>query len=185
MTDRTCLTAECSNKAIRRGHCIKHYRELPPLSALTIAQRLDARTDKTDTCWLWTSYKQTSGYGVMQVNGAAQVAHRVAYEVAHGRIPHGMRIDHICHTKACVRPDHLRPVTDKQNRENFAGLNASNTSGYRGVVWRKQQGKWLVQVIHHRRNYYGGMYLDIEDANAAAIALRNHLHTHNDLDRVA
>jgi hypothetical protein len=76
-------------------------------------------------------------------------------------------------------------VTTKQNSENFGGLKASNTSGYRGVVWHGPQRKWRVQVGHNGRLHYGGLYANIEDANAAAIALRNKLHTHNDLDRIA
>lgn len=189
MDDRTCATDGCNTVVFRRGYCQRHYRKLLAeqpsgyRKMSTLAEKVEARTNKTPTCWLWTGYKQTSGYGVLCVNKVSTVAHRLAYELAYGSIPEGMLIDHTCHTKACVRPDHLRPVTDKQNRENFAGLNASNTSGYRGVVWRKKQGKWLVQVVHNRRHYYGGMYSDIEEANAAAIALRKKLHTHNDLDR--
>jgi hypothetical protein len=105
--------------------------------------------------------------------------------MANGTIPDGLRIDHICHTPRCVRPDHLRPVTIKQNAENFSGLNASNTSGYRGVYWHAQFGKWCVQVTNNGRRYAGGLYANVEDANAAAVALRNRLHTHNELDRVA
>jgi hypothetical protein len=96
-----------------------------------------------------------------------------------------MRVDHICHVPSCIKPDHLRLVTIKQNAENFGGLKVTNNSGYRGVHWHSQTGKWNVQVTHNGRRYAGGLHSDIEEANAAAIALRNLLHTHNDLDRVA
>lgn len=67
----------------------------------------------------------------------------------------------------------------------FGGLHRSNTSGYRGVDWHKQLGKWRVRVGHNGRYYSGGLFTDVEEANAAAIELRKKLYTHNDLDRVA
>ena len=137
MSDRTCLMPECSTRAFRRGHCAKHYRKLPRLKAPTTAEKMEARTNKTPTCWLWTSYKQTSGYGVLQVNGAAKVAHRVAYELAYGAIPDGMSIDHVCHVKHCVRPEHLRAVTPKQNSENFGEL-GERTDNHRTTAYKKR-----------------------------------------------
>lgn len=191
MDDRTCTTPGCTAAQFRRGHCQRHYRKL--LAGLpaghrrgsTLAEKINARTNKTPTCWLWMGYKQTSGYGMLCVNKVSKVAHRIAYELAYGSIPEGMSIDHICHVKHCVRPEHLRVVTPKQNSENFGGLDVSNTSGYRGVDWHKQLGKWRVRVGHNGHYYSGGQYSDIEEANAAAIALRKKLHTHNDLDRAA
>jgi hypothetical protein len=158
----------------------RRYRELAPQG------KLDTFTAKTDGCWNWFGPISPSvGYGTVTINGKRQYAHRVAYQVANGSIPEGMRIDHKCHNRLCVNPKHLRPVTIKQNAENFGGLVSTNNSGYRGVYWHRQMSKWNVQVTHNGRRYAGGLHSDIEDANAAAIALRNQLHTHNDLDRVA
>ncbi len=151
--------------------------------ALPLSEKLDSLTLKTESCWLWTGALASTGYGTLRANGAIRYAHRLSYEAANGPIPSGMRIDHICHTPNCVRAEHLRVVTIKQNAENFGGLPASNKSGYRGVYWHAQAGKWCVQVTHNGRRYAGGVHANIEDANMAAIALRNQLHTHNDLDR--
>jgi hypothetical protein len=41
----------------------------------------------------------------------------------------------------------------------------------------------LVTVNHNRRAHYGGRFTNLEEAEAAAIALRNKLFTHNDMDR--
>ncbi len=43
------------------------------------------------------------------------LAHRVSYELHKGPIPDGLFIDHICRTRCCVNPNHLRAVTHAQN----------------------------------------------------------------------
>lgn len=70
---------------------------------------------KTDTCWLWTSYINSRGYGYVPKNGTSRAAHRIAYELVIGPIPKGLEIDHLCRVRRCVRPDHLEAVTTKEN----------------------------------------------------------------------
>jgi hypothetical protein len=43
------------------------------------------------------------------------VAHRYAYEWLIGPIPIGLDLDHLCRTRECVNPNHLEPVTRKEN----------------------------------------------------------------------
>jgi len=101
-----------------------------------------------------------------------------------GEIPEGILIDHICHNISCVNPEHLRLATNKQNMENLSGPQRNNTSGVLGVYWHSS-GMWNVQVGHNRRRYSGGLFRDIAEAEAAAIALRTKLFTHNHIDRIA
>lgn len=191
MNNRTCAAPGCDRKHYCKGYCTKHYgrflyrgdgtvedRKVP-----TVSEDMEAKTDNTGACWIWKGAIATTGYGQISVDGVRKYAHRVAYELANGLIPEGMRIDHICHTPACVRPDHLRVVTIKQNAENYTGLLPTNTSGVRGVYRQAKTDRWQVQVTHNGQRYSGGGYRDLRDAEAAAIALRNQLHTHNDLDR--
>ena len=165
---------------------MKNLTRTQAWKALPLQDKMDSLTTKTGTCWNWEGPANLSnGYGTVTIDGTREYAHRVAYEMAHGPIPKGMRVDHKCHHPLCVNPEHLRVVTIKQNAENYGGLNVTNSSGYRGVYWHAQSSKWNVQVTHNGRRYAGGLHSSIEDANAAAITLRNQLHTHNDLDRVA
>lgn len=66
-------------------------------------------------CWLWQGVLDDYGYGRFWLHGKEFQAHRVLYEVAHGPIPKGLVIDHICRVKHCVNPDHLEAVTQKEN----------------------------------------------------------------------
>ncbi|MFF1336357.1 HNH endonuclease signature motif containing protein [Streptomyces sp. NPDC058290] len=54
------------------------------------------------------------------------LAHRWAYRDSRGDIPDGLELDHLCRHPACVRPDHLDPVTHAENvRRGRAGINSA------------------------------------------------------------
>lgn len=66
-------------------------------------------------CWIWKGSKDHGGYGWIHINGRAIKAHRFAYETFVGPIPEGLEPDHLCRIRACVNPDHLEPVTRREN----------------------------------------------------------------------
>jgi len=66
-------------------------------------------------CWLWTGRQTRDGYGKLRVRGRDCLAHRLAYELLRGPIPEGLVLDHKCCNRGCVNPDHLRPVTHREN----------------------------------------------------------------------
>lgn len=109
--------------------------------------------------------------------------HRLSWLLAGNELLPGMHIDHRCHNHACYNVEHLRQVTPKQNLENLSGPPRTNTSGYLGVSWSKQAGKWRVRCKHLGREYHGGTYDDLDEAGEASRLLRNRLYTHNDVDR--
>ena len=186
-----CSVDGCDDVHSARGYCGKHYQHLrrrgliPAQPKPTEEERFWSKVDKTGDCWLWTGVKGSAGYGQFQVKvdrGRFRTigAHRYAYELCVGPIPEGLHIDHRCRTKSCVNPDHLRPVTPKQNAENLGDDRANNTSGVRGVHWDKRRQKWRASV-QFRIDL--GHFASLEDAAAAVRAKRNELHTHNDVDR--
>ena len=145
-----------------------------------IVDRFWAKVDKSGDCWTWTAAKLPTGYGVFGVGYRTVYAHRFAYEQEYGILP--ARLDHRCHNPSCVKPEHLRPVSVKENQEHRLGAQVNSKSGVRGVCWVKDRG-WRVQVKHNQINHFGGYFDDLAEAEEAAVALRNRLFTHNDEDR--
>lgn len=81
-------------------------------------------------CWIWQLATYNSGYGCAydKEAGKSRIAHRVYYERHVGPIPKGTMIDHRCHTRLCVNPDHLEPVTvTENNRRSFYGRREDGT----------------------------------------------------------
>jgi hypothetical protein len=74
-------------------------------------------------CWLWTGCI-SDGYGQIRGEGGATAkvrqAIRVSWELIVGPIPEDHEIDHLCEVKACVRPEHLEPVTGAENIRRYA-----------------------------------------------------------------
>lgn len=147
------------------------------------AERLAAYSKRVGDCLVFTGSINPRGYGSFTTSEKTRHAHRVAYELAHGEIPAGLEIDHICHNRACIEPAHLRATTHKQNMENYAGPPSSNTSGVRGVYWAKSQQKWVAAVTHAGKRYHVGYFDDLDIAARAVLLKRNELHTHNITDR--
>lgn len=149
-------------------------------------ERFDEKVDKTSSskgCWLWTSAVNGTGYGQLRVDGKTLSAHRLAYERYNGDIPRSMVIDHMCHVRHCVNPDHLRAVTIQQNNENLVGPQKRNKSGIRGVTAFRDTGRWVAIVRHLGIQYHLGIFDTIEEAAEVARLKRVELFTHNDKDR--
>lgn len=192
MTTRTCSIAGCDSKLHARGYCQTHYsrwrtggpidRPVRKLSG-SPEESFSERTEKQGDCLIWTGATHDNGYGIIWTGERIMRAHRWAWERDNGPIPPRMDLDHRCGDRLCCNTAHLRVTTRKQNMENLTKLSANNRSGIRGVSRTKEGNKWRVRVKHNYREHLGGTFDHLEDAEAAAIALRNRLFTHNDRDR--
>lgn len=94
---------------------------------------------RSDGCWEFTGYVMPQGYGQLGRNIGA---HRLAWEVAHGRpVPAGLVIDHLCHNshptcednsdclhRRCVNPSHLEAVPSAVNIMRGKGFGPANDS---------------------------------------------------------
>lgn len=68
-------------------------------------------------CWIWQYHKNSDGYAKRKVNGSMKLVHRALYEEKYGETPNNLELDHLCRVRACVNPDHLEPVSHKENCE--------------------------------------------------------------------
>jgi hypothetical protein len=70
-------------------------------------------------CWISTYSLASHGYAQIGWNEDGghygTTAHRAAWTFVHGPIPEAMTIDHLCHVRRCVNPDHLRAVHNITN----------------------------------------------------------------------
>lgn len=188
-----CSIDSCENIIFSRKMCIRHYTRwqrygdpntYSPMFERSIEDRFWEKVDKTDKCWLWNAYTTDDGYGGFSFNGWTQGAHRYSFMLHNEMtsLPEDKYVDHRCHTPACVRPDHLRLATPKQNGENKKSTSTRAKSGIRGVSMHPC-GKWQGHVGHKGKVYHVGLFSDINDAASAVKAKRIELHTFNDHDR--
>lgn len=80
-----------------------------------VAVRFWARVDNrgNENCWPFLGAHTTDGYGHFQVgsrrDGSRRMvyAHRLAWELTHGKIPQGQLACHKCDQPSCCNPSHL------------------------------------------------------------------------------
>lgn len=68
-----------------------------------------------EDCVKWWGSFSPQGYGIIQVEGKQQLAHRYIYESAYGEIPYGCDLHHKCENKWCINPYHLEPLTRSEH----------------------------------------------------------------------
>lgn len=120
---------------------IKHsILDFPKLKLFRIWAKVDKNgsvpeyNPELGRCWLWTGHiakGERRGYGFYGITGNYKLpAHRVIYELTKGRVDSSLEMDHLCRVRHCVNPDHLEPVTNRENQRrgfSWAGINARTT----------------------------------------------------------
>lgn len=87
------------------------------------------REDAETGCWNWVHRLDDEGYAQTQFMGVNMKAHRAVYILFRGAIP-AETLDHLCRNRACVNPEHLDPVSMRENTlrgDTAAARNAAKT----------------------------------------------------------
>jgi hypothetical protein len=92
-------------------------------------------------CWVWTGGCNRAGYGrTTHGDGRTRYTpvHRLVYKTVKGQIPDGLELDHLCRNPPCCNPDHLEPVTHRENilrGRTFGAANSAKTHCPQGHVY--------------------------------------------------
>ena len=125
----TCSAPDCPLPTFATGLCGAHYSRLRRTGSLGVKpiarydlpfeERLAANVVITGFCWLWVGPNDGRGYGKVV---RSKRAHVWVYENLVGPVPDGLELDHLCRIKACCNPDHVEPVTHRENMRRWYAL---------------------------------------------------------------
>jgi hypothetical protein len=105
--------------------------------------------------------KKSNGYIQIRIDQKTYLAHRLAWLYMTGDWP-PHTIDHSNTDVSDNRFRNLREATQSQNNGN-ANLTKKNTSGRKGVSWKKSRGKWVASI--HQKHI--GIFENLDDAAKA------------------
>ncbi|WP_161539945.1 HNH endonuclease [Glaciimonas sp. PCH181] len=105
------------------------------------------------------------GYVTIIIAGVRYYAHRLAWLYITGEFPVVM-IDHKNGDRADNRICNLRLCTMSQNANN-SGMKPCNTSGYKGVSWSREKGKFYARCRALGKVCWLGYFETAESASAA------------------
>lgn len=135
------------------------------------------RTDRWNAAWAGQPAGSSScGYVIIKLSGAKAAfgAHRVAWAHYYGAWPLG-EIDHINGIKNDNRIVNLREATRSQNMANTR-KKAKSRSGFIGVSFHKQSGKWQARCCINYRSVFFGLHATPEAAAQARDEGAKRLH---------
>jgi len=121
--------------------------------------------EPTSGCWMWVAACSDVGYGNIKIRRRTVLVHRVVYELLRGPIPLGLTLDHRCRVRSCLNPNHLEPVTFRENilrGEGPTAQHARKTRCPQGHPYdaenRQRFGRRrscsICTNMHHRNSYW-------------------------------
>lgn len=137
------------------------------------------KVKQTSQCWEWTASLNIHGYGVFNLKDES-LAHRISYQIFHGKLDENIQVLHKCDNPKCVNPDHLFTGTHHDNMLDKANKGRSRHFGrvsqYYGVTWRNDSKKWRSYIVINKKIKHLGSHSHEIDAakNYDKIAFNNH-----------
>lgn len=114
------------------------------------------------------------GYWHIRINYQLHMAHRLAWLYVNGEWPVGP-LDHINGNPGDNRIANLRIATGAENSRNIS-KHARNTSGLRGVDFRKGMGRWRATIMVDRKKMHLGYFDTAAEAARAYDEAASRLH---------
>lgn len=79
-----------------------------------ILRAIEGKCQKRDECWEWHG-RGSGGYAEYRYKGRSLAVHRVSLEAKLGLKLGKQAAHHMCANTICVNPDHLQPVSHREN----------------------------------------------------------------------
>ncbi|WP_431608366.1 HNH endonuclease [Enterobacter asburiae] len=116
--------------------------------------------------------KTKHGYVAIGYKKTYYRRHRIIFYVANGYLP--LVVDHKHGVEAGDGIDNLQEITQQHNIVKMK-MSKRNASGYRGVSFHQNAGKWQSCIRHNRKTIYLGLYETPELAYDAYLSKRKEL----------
>lgn len=113
------------------------------------------KTRDAASCWPWLNGRSGSGYGVIIWQGRHHYAHRLAWQLTHGKPPPDhLVVRHLCGNPLCCRPSHLAIGTRQDNADDMVRdrhqrnrvLTHNQVADIRAMAAHKTR---IVDICHH------------------------------------
>jgi hypothetical protein len=114
-----------------------------------------------------------TGYRGIEVNNIHYPEHSIIYLMHNGFIP--KIVDHINGNKIDNKIENLREVTAMQNAWN-AKRSKSNTSGIKGISFRKDRNVWIARLQANAKSIYLGYFKSKNEAEEFLQLAREMVH---------
>jgi hypothetical protein len=111
---------------------------------------------------------QPNGYRMVMVKRKRYLIHRLVWLWHHGWMPkRPMVLDHIDRNRSNNRIENLRVVSVQENLFNVDYSKTTSKTGYRGVCWLPERGKYLAYFVQDGKRVHIGHF---DDPHTAAEA---------------
>jgi len=129
-------------------------------------------------CVLWTCRLHADGYGHLElIEGRNTLAHRWAYEQRHGTLETGAQLHHVCHNPACVRVEHLVPVSATTHRQlhklESALVEGIASGAFQDEAKAAQDLDWAAWPPAENSRRIGSLHADEVGARASQLLRRS------------
>jgi hypothetical protein len=116
-------------------------------------------------CILWVGAtirdKKGNLYGYPSSHGKHYLAHREAWEMAHGRkIPKGKVVRHTCDVTLCVNPKHLLIGTQSQNMMDSVKRGRHGNSRISAIACRRGHARSAYNTQEYMRTRNGETHME-------------------------
>ena len=109
-------------------------------------------------------YYSSSGYAMRDIKIKGQKRQAILMHRQIVNAPLNFVVDHIDGNKLNNIKSNLRIVTQHENQINRKYLNKNNNSGYRGVGWHPETGKWRARIMVNYQEKHLGLFITKEKA---------------------